>query len=486
MFYPSQIYSGWRVLSRVLIVVFGLPAIASAADSTVSADQATPWRPPPRPERVLNPRHGAAPSDAAVRVWQLAELTDYALANLPSTRAAWRSAQAAFAAQRVAEAANLPKVSAAANAGRGYGESATYPGVASLTETTWGGQITLSYLLFDFGGRSGAITAARQQAFAEGFRFNQALENAALAVARAYHGQISSEEQLAAAEDGLKQSESAATLARRRRDSGLATTNAVLQADQNLAQANYVLEQARGTLTVARQSLARAVNLPPDLVLRLAPVNTLPEVALLTERLSTLVNAALRQRPDLAAQYATLLAAEANARQQNASRLPRLSVGGTAARSYFQGDYQERAYRWSGEDHKDSIGATLTLSYDVFDGGGNASRSLAARRQADAAQATLEAAEYNVITDVVGAQTGYESAARRFLAAERGLATARRAYDSAVRSYEAGLIGITDLLIARGNLGVARAQRAESLGAAHIGAAQLAYVIGELRLHPRP
>src|SRR5471032_1610271 len=162
------------------------PRIAGAPAAPASPSE--PWRVP----RSVVPAEPAPappvmPPDLAPRAnaFGLGDVVDLALRNNPQTQSSWAQARAGAAAYGAASSAYIPTVDASSN--------------ASYTKTTVGssnggsGQrstitpsVTLSYLLFDFGGRSGTIAASRAAAVALDLTHNQTLQNVALEVESAY------------------------------------------------------------------------------------------------------------------------------------------------------------------------------------------------------------------------------------------------------------------------------------------------------------
>src|SRR5512146_3400988 len=134
----------------------GAPAVSPAPH--------VPWTPPApsaAPETPA-PAAEAVPLDLAQRIQRLtvADVVDLALRNNPATVQAWANARAAAAAYGAAKAPYYPEVDVAGSVTRV--KTAATGGRSAVSQTIYGPSATLSCLLLDFGGRGGAVEAARQ------------------------------------------------------------------------------------------------------------------------------------------------------------------------------------------------------------------------------------------------------------------------------------------------------------------------------------
>ncbi|HKG95813.1 MAG TPA: TolC family protein, partial [Gemmatimonadaceae bacterium] len=167
---------------------------------------ARPWRPPPL-ARVSDslgslPAAPAAPAAPGAELGPrpealgLADVVALALRNNPATRASWAQARAAADAFGVARASYLPAVSGVVTGSRSQQPAAATSSSSSSSSSTAAAgprtsyvpSVSLSYLLFDVGGRSGTVDNARETAFALAFTHNQVLQATVLQVEQAYFG----------------------------------------------------------------------------------------------------------------------------------------------------------------------------------------------------------------------------------------------------------------------------------------------------------
>src|SRR5689334_15468562 len=91
---------------------------------------------------------------------QLAELFDIALKNNPETTKVWWNANRAQAALRMAKSDYYPSIDGKASGM--HGREVKFPNGPNTIYTYYSGEISLNYLLYDFGERSAAVSAAKE------------------------------------------------------------------------------------------------------------------------------------------------------------------------------------------------------------------------------------------------------------------------------------------------------------------------------------
>src|SRR3989441_2686423 len=147
-------------LSVASLACFGNPPGVRGVAGTAPAPN-VPWTPPRSPEVAAAPRAAPLPElppDVAGRIarLKLADVIDIALRNNVATSAAWADARAAAASYGAAKGQYYPTLSlnGAVTAIRRTVSSA---GQQAVKQQLYGPTLNLSWLLFDFGGRSGSI-----------------------------------------------------------------------------------------------------------------------------------------------------------------------------------------------------------------------------------------------------------------------------------------------------------------------------------------
>jgi outer membrane protein TolC len=410
------------------------------------------------------------PADVAPRrgALTLPDVVDVALRNNPQTQLSWAQARTGAAQYGAATASYFPAVDASVNGaysqttvGQTLGGSGTR---RSITPA-----VTLSYLLFDFGGRSGTVAAARAAAVALDLTHNATLQNVALQVEGAYFNFQAQRGLVDAFRLSVAEADTNLASARMRNRAGVATIADVLQAETLRAQAQLDLETAEGNFQTARGALAAGMGLPANVRFDLAATNDSIPVVLVAADVDTLIDRALVNRPDLAAARVQILQSQAEVRVARSAELPSLSVGSTLSHPYSS---QANA---SGS----TVGLTLGVAVPIF----NLARPynvMAAQAQVDAFAARAGLLRTQVAQEVFTSYYQLQTATQRSRTADVLLASATQSELAARARYRAGVGTILDLITAQTALANARAQQAQARWTWANALAQLSHDVGVL------
>jgi outer membrane protein len=415
----------------------------------------------------------------------LTDLIGYALANNPSTRSAWRSAEVSAAAAGKARAPYYPIVSAQSDNG--------YQRLVDLVPNHWGtlktwqsrNILSLDYDLIDFGRRDTASRSALNELVAANLLFNRKVQEVVFNVERSFY-------ELDAARAGVEAADATVKLATTDRKStelrqkhGLATAPEVLLARQREAQADFDLENARLAVSLAQADLAVALGVRAD---------NAPEVELLKDQplpqslgadIERLIDSAVRERPDLAARVSTVRARQAEVDLAHASLYPTLRL------TSFYGE-QAFTYRLSNPPTPTftamapEYGAGVSLKWDIFTGFSHVNSIKEAEAQRDAARADLASAELDVAANVWRAYFTYRTAQRKYDYAQALLTASQSSYNSNFRSYGLGLATIINLLSAERELAAARFTIIQSKAELLISAAAVTFATGAIPPEAKP
>ena len=449
-----------------------LPRVDGVA--AVPPSPSVPWTAPRRaikPEPVVIPSAAAAvPADLAQRIQQLTllDVVDLALRNNPATRASWAQARVAANIFGSARGQYYPTVDASVSASRT--RSPATAGRTGGERTEYGPSIALNYLLFDFGGRSGSVETARQNLFAADLTHNATLQNVVLQAETAYFSYMATLALLGAERSAIAEAKANLTAAEQRNRVGLATIADVLQARTALSQEQLNLETIEGSLQAARGSLASALGLPANLPFDLQPLSAAIPVGRISQTVDSVINDALRNRPDLAAARAQAAAAVAQVRVARSAELPALTFGSNVGRTYSVPPL------FSGP----SYGVSVGISIPTFNGFSRQYDVAAARSRADAIAALADQTRQNVITQVFVSYYTFHTAEQRVATADDLLASAQQSAEVAAGRYREGVGGILDLLTAQSALANARAQQVQSRWQWYTSLVQLARDAGVL------
>jgi outer membrane protein TolC len=253
---------------------------------------------------------------------------------------------------------------------------------------------------------------------------------------------------------------------------GLATIADVLQAKTALSQAQLSLESTQGQLQTMRGALALSMGLPANVPYDLGlPADTAIPLGV-TDSVDTLIERAVRERPDLAAQRAQVALARARVSVARSQALPSLSVGGNTGETQFLNT----------AIFGNSYTATVTLSIPVFSGGAQIYNIKAAAAAAEAALERARGFEQQVVFQVFNAYYALRTATQQVRTSTDLLASATQSEQVALGRYKAGAGSLLDLLTAQAALASARAQSIGARFSWYIALAQLAHDVGILGL----
>ncbi len=406
-----------------------------------------------------------------------------ALQNNPTARAAVASARGASAAYASAKGRYFPalsfdptltKTQVLTGARVGAVPGGTTPGLTAAPGATQRTQVTptltLSYLLFDFGGRGGTVDQARQAAEAASDMNDATVQGTVLQAESAYFTFNAARDLLAAERENVRSAEESRAAAVGRYHVGLATMADTLQAATAAAQAQLELLTAQGQLQTARGNLAAAIGTTAEQPFEVAAPAGLPPVSSVAANVDSLIAQAVRERPDLAAAEAQALGARDQVRIARSGLMPALSVSGTAGRAFSDSP------GLSG----DTYGLTLGLDLPLFNGLSKQNDLKAAAAQADAAQARADATRVQVANQVFTSYANLQVATARVQASASALASATASEQVARGRYAEGVGTFTDLVVAQGALASARAQDAQARWGWYAALAQLGHDAGTL------
>jgi len=446
-----------------------LPGPGGGAPAAAPAPHAK-WTPPQGAAAPAPAPAPGVPPDIAARIQRLTmgDVVDLALRGNPATAQAWANARAAAAAYGASKSAYYPTLDADVSL-TGIKTAAT-SGRVAVSQTVYGPSATLSWLLWDFGGRSGAVESARQALLAADWTHNATIADVVLQAQVAFFNYIATGALLTAQRASVKDAQANLEAAEARRQVGAATIADVLQGKTALSQAQLSLDTLEGSRLTARGALAVSLGLRANVPYDVDSVRSLRPISAVSDSVEAIINRAVRERPDLAAARADAAAAQARIREIRGSRLPSLTATGTTA-------YTGVVNRGSaGNSYNFGVGVAIPL----FNGFGREYSQKQAEYLADAAVAQQRSLEQQVTYQVFSAYYALQTATRRVQTSNDLVASASQSTEVALARYKAGVGTVLDLLAAQGALASARSQVVQSRLAWYISLAQLAHDAGAL------
>jgi outer membrane protein len=435
---------------------------ADCARSTVPSDRAA----------VLDPAHA----------YSLAELIDIAELNNPRTHIVWERAKQAADRLGIAKSAYYPVLSGLTAfadqrsiepfpkplAPRGY----TMVEVPAVVP-----EITLDYLIFDFGKREATVDAAAAQKLAAGANFIRANQEVAFRVATAYYKLLTAQERLTAAKETLKTAQTTQDAAEAQLNNGRATLPDVLNARAETSQAVFDLESADGDEKVARVALTETVGAEPSPNIVIDGQDKAPLPQVLTMSIDALIDRAIADRPDLMAQASEIRAADQEARAAKAEYLPKigLSANGAQTSVWPTVDYGEL-----GNASEPTWSVQLGVEWRLFDGGARKNELAIARSKGRETRDEMREMKDEATREVWTAYIGFRTALRKQQAAQALLESANSSYSASLDAYKYGVKNLIDVVTAEKQLAQARLSGVSARSELFLQAVNLEFVTGNL------
>ncbi len=442
------------------------------------------WRPPKRAITPDSVPHVAIPPDLEAKVQQLTlpDVVDIALSNNPLTRQSYAQARAAGATVGAVYGRYLPQVTVS---GSGVREGSSSSGTSASTAggvVSRGGYHSLlqasasvSWLLFDFG-EVAAVDAARQATFAASFTHNATVQNVVLAVEQAYFNYNAAKAIRDADVQTVREDSANLAAAQARHDAGVATISDVLQAQTVLSQAALSLETDQGAVQTTRGSLAVSMGFPANVRYDIVAEPPNIPVQSIAESVDSLVQRAVRARPDLAAFRAQAREAASNVNVVRGQGLPSLFANGNASRTNFD------VAALNGNTYTAQVGISIPL----FQGFTNAYNILQAKELAKASAANAEYQRDLVVNEVFTSYYALRTATARVKSTDDLLASAQASYDVLTGKYRQGVGSILDVVTAEAALANARSQQASARWTWYSALIQLSRDVGVVGIHGEP
>ncbi len=409
--------------------------------------------------------------------YTLAELIDLAQRHNPETRTAWEQAKSKAAALGIARGALYPTVSAVALAVSIRQAALIGEFFHRQTIGLFEPVLHVEYMVFDLGGRSGEIDAAKANLLASDLGFNDTNRRIIYQVASAYYRLLNAEGQRQAAEVNLENATAVEEDAKARLANGLATKPDELEATAARAQADFDLQVAVGAVDIARGELATVLGLEPGTIFKVQDIEELKLPSAIAASVDEEIDRAFSQRPDLLRQLARLRAADASIKQARSAYFPSLSFTGDGglARAYGQQDLLPGHYA-QGEVWN----AQLALKWDLFDGARREYRLAEAKADKKAAQAEIDALRDQIADEVWAAYSNMRTAVRQQQAAAALLTASQQSYEAAHEAYGYGVRNLLDVVSAQRVLAQARSEDISARAQLLLQVTNLAFRTGDL------
>lgn len=431
-----------RILLIFLIIFnfFAAKSFASIISDPLNSEGAMPAS---RPEKC------EVNSDS--EILDLAASINIALCNNTDTQIAWFNAKSDAALLGRSRSEYLPIIKAGAT--QQAINTVNNNTIADKHYNAFNPNVSLSYLLFDFGGREARIETAKQQMLAAGYNYNSTMQSILFQVVKNYANVLVAEESLKSAKKAEKASKEILEAAKIKLEIGTATPADKAQSETAYSQSQLDSQNAENNLQIARGNFAVLLHISPDKKITLKEINFDELCKPLTQNIHELIINAAQNRPDLAAIKASEKQAEAELAQAKRANYPSISAIGSASKTI----YGESNIR-SREDS--SIG--LQLSVPIFTGFDNHYQIQAAQNSYRSAKAGRMKAEDNAALDVWTSYNNYQTARISYITAQSLLKSALMSEELTLGRYKVGKGSLIDALNAQAQSASARFTQVQS------------------------
>lgn len=412
----------------------------------------------------------------------LKEAIERALCNHPKTREAWASVKMQAAGVGAARAAYLPTLSASWQGARDHSSTKVedQPELSSFQAATQRTQsLSLSWVLYDFGGRGAALDNATALLTAAQANQQAVLQSTFAAVTKDYYAAQAANGGLSAAMEVERTAEDGFKGASERVAKGVAPISDQLQAQTAYAQAVVNRVKANGDWQIALGTLAADMALDPQVPIVMPGVGDgVAPLAEFKESVAQLIEEAKRTHPSVLAAQAQLEAADAKARQVQAQGLPSVSLVAKDSRNNqaVSPSLGSTYLPASGRDAYLGLQVTIPL----FEGFGRMYQVRQAEMQSEVQRATVAETKQKVGLDVWSSYHALGTATENIANSATLLDIAQQSYAAAERRYRAGVGNILELLNAQTSLANAKKQRIQALTDWRTARLQLAGTLGKL------
>lgn len=449
------LHQGKLKFSQYLAVVGFLSCSIGAYGQTAPSSPDHPWHAPAEQQlqtAVKGVRNPGFPVDQA-KTYSLAELVDLAESHNPDTRVAWERARSQAAVLGIARSELYPTLVAVALSQTTRAEILIASQFVRQTVQDFVVAVELNYTVFDFGGRSGRINAAKAQTLAANLAFNDVHRKIIYQVQHAYYEVLNATGQEDAAQANLANAKAVQEAAEERLNNGLATLPDVLEARSATAQAEYELQAVIGAEEIALGDLATSLGTSPSTTIHVQELKDLVIPDSSGDTVEAAIDRALAQRPDLLQQVAQIRAANAQIKEARSAFYPSLNMTARPSGESLFGLQQQYPWAYTADL---TGGVILNLNWTVFDGG--ARKNNLARAQADehAAEAQANSTRDQIANEVWAAYSNLNTAFRQHQSAQALLEASSKSYDAALESYNYGLRNLLDVTAAQRTLAQAR------------------------------
>jgi outer membrane protein len=463
-----------------------------------------PWSYAPRsPSQAWLPPKSVKPmnlSDAPPELpeqeepYSLAELIDIALRNNVQTKITWAQARSAAASYGQSQSQFFPEANAdflyqrarqpAFNSNLGaapVGAVATpmspitssnlnKVSVSDFYYSLWGPQLSITYLIYDFGTLRATSEAARQALYNADWTHNEAILTLLQTIMNDYYNYQYQKQLLIADVANVQTAQLTLDAAQTGFDTGVRDVSDVLQATTQLLQNQTTWASQQQNVENTYATLLNDMGLPANIKIFTQEMpSTLPNNDIVPP-VENLIEVAMQNRPDLLASEANLRSKEQSLRAAQRQWLPQFNYTFDLGKDYYNGGLHDK-YNFT---------STFTVSMPLFQGFYYRNAIKIAQANKKAAEEQVKQSELQMIKEITTYHYNVRVAYDTLQFATAFLAAAEEQYVVALSQYKQGTNTILNVVSAQSSLADARAQQANAFQQWYTSLANLAYSTGIL------
>ncbi len=405
----------------------------------------------------------------------LERLLDIALSNNPTTRASWNAARAAAFGYHVSLSEYYPALNYSGYIEDQYVHTDATSTVPATSAQSWSvfNELTLSYLVLDFGGRYGQASLAYHTFIQANWQHNLVMQQVMISVINAYTSHISNKALVVAAEQDFHDAETTLQAALKMKQWGVATQTDVLTAQANVEQMRLNWEQAKGAEKTSAAQLLIALGLPVNTGISVEGLPDKLPVVKISGDVNSLIELAKQRRPDIGAAISQVKEQEAELMISFSAGMPVLTLTGITDKTHYLKAKTPLI------DNSNSYIA-LNVNVPIFDGFYYVNQQKQIRAQIAEAIANLDAQVAQVVSEVVVNYYAFTTAEAGLASSEALLEYSTRSYRGYLSQYKVGSASILDVLNSLTILSNARAQQIATRTQWAYSLANLAFSVGTL------
>lgn len=377
----------------------------------------------------------------------LPELIEIGMCHNPNLNRGYMEVKANEASLGKGKAEYLPTVSLTGELQSGYHKT---EGASSFNNEPYTANVGLSWLIYDFGGRSARVKRAENYLLSSQFSYNALIKDTVLDINNAYFDLLSAQEVLKSAKTSEASFKKSYEESSRRYELGLVSLSDKLLAKTSYEESRLDVVLAANQVKTNQGRLAQLLNISPSIELDLLkPKNDKDLTKLAVENMSVdeVIEMALSLRPELKKREKDIDAAIENISVQKAAALPSISLGASTG---YNDNWKEN----NATDYSSSVG--VKLSVPLFTGFSDTYKIKEAIYQKEQADALKKETVDMVKNEVWTAYHNYTAAVSSYDISQKALESAVENERVAFASYQVGKGDILNLLTAGSQLSNAR------------------------------